>query len=112
MLSAMASTWAIPVVALAIPTAAVWGYAGKIPTVSLATYVAADAVAIPAAAVVGDAGSESIAAEDNTINGMMPTMMWEDDSTVGDGGDVDDDTCSTDFFSGFYGSRWAICNRE
>ena len=65
----------IPAVASAIPTAAVGGYEGKIPTVALATYVAVDAVAIPAVAVVGDAGSESIAVEDNTINGMMPTMM-------------------------------------
>ncbi len=85
------------------------------------------ASAIPAAAVGGDAGSESIVAEDDTISGdginktprnllllidcgwelgsdcdlMMPTMTWEDDSTVGDGGDVEDDACSTDSFSGF-----------
>ena len=68
---------AIPAEASAILTAAVGGDAGKIPTVGSATYAAADAVAIPAAAVVGDAGSESIAAEDDTINGMMPTMMWD-----------------------------------
>jgi len=66
------------------------------------------------AAVVSDAGSESIAVEDDTINGMMPTMMWEDDSTVGDGGDVDDDACSTDSFSGFSdpGGRFAITNES
>jgi len=89
------------VVASAIPTAAVGGYVGKIPTVALATYATADVVVSPAAVVVGDAGSELIAAEDDTINGMMPTMMWEDDSMVGDGGDVVDDACSTDSFSGF-----------
>ena len=69
-------------------------------------------MAIPVAAVVSDAGSESIAVEDDTINGMMPTMMWEDDSTVGDGGDVDDDACSTDFFFRIFGSRRAICHHE
>jgi hypothetical protein len=87
------------------------------------------ALAIPAAAVGGDAGSESIVAEDDTISGdgidktprnllllincgwesgsdcdlMMPTMTWEDDSTVGDGGDVEDDA---DSFSGFLDPRW------
>ena len=41
-------------------------------------------------------------------------MMWEDDSTVGDGGDVDDDACSTDSFSGFLdpGGRFAITNES
>ena len=34
-------------------------------------------MAIHATAVVSDAGSESITAEDDTINGMMPTMMWD-----------------------------------
>jgi hypothetical protein len=45
---------------------------------------------------------------------MMPTMTWEDDSTVGDGGDVDDDACSTDSFSGFLdpGGRFAITNES
>ena len=32
-------------------------------------------MAIHAAAVVSDAGSESITAEDDTINGMMPTIQ-------------------------------------
>ena len=105
---------AISAVASAIPTVAVGGYAGNIPTAALATYAVADTVAIPAAAVVGDAGSESIAMEDDTINGMMPTMMWEDDSMVGDGWDVDDDACSTDSFSGFSdpGGQFAITNKS
>jgi len=116
MASVMASavdTGAIPVVASAIPTATVGGYAGKIPTVLLTTYAVADALAIPTAAVVGDVGSESIATEDDTINGMLPNMMWEDDSMVGDGGDVDDDACSTDSFSGFSdpGGQFAIRTR-
>jgi len=117
MASAMASAVdaeAIPAVALAIPTEAVGGYGGKIPTVALAMYAAADAVAIPVAAIVGEAGSESIAAEDDTINGMMPTMMWEDDSRVGDGGDVHDDACSTDSFSGFSdpGGQFSFTNES
>jgi hypothetical protein len=105
---------AISAVASAIPMAAVWGGVGKIPSVASATYAAADGVAIPAAAVVGDVGSESIAVRDDTINGMMPTMMWEDDSTVGDGGDVDVDACSTDSISGFSdpGGRFAITNES
>ena len=118
MASAMASVvdmGAIPVVASAIPTAVVGEYTGNIiPMVLLAKYAAADAMAIPVVAVVGDAGSESIAAEDNTINGMMPTMMWEDDPMVGDGGDVDDDACSTDTFSRFSdpGGQFAITNES
>ena len=46
---------------------------------------------------------------------MMPTSMtWEDDSTVGDRGDVDDDACSTDSFSGFLdpGGLFAITNES
>ena len=68
---------AIPAEASAILMAAVGGDAGKVPTVGLAMYAAADVVASPVAAVVGDMRSESIAAEDNTINGMMQTMMWD-----------------------------------
>ena len=68
---------AIPAEASVIFMAAVGGDAGKVPTVGLAMYATADAVAIPVAAVVGDTRSESIAAEDDTINGMMQTMMWD-----------------------------------
>ena len=68
---------AIPAETSVILMAAVGGDAGKVPTVGLAMYAAADVVAIPVAAVVGDMRSESIAAEDNTINGMMQTMMWD-----------------------------------
>ena len=104
---------AIPVVVSVIPTAKVGGYAGKIPTVLLTTYAVVDAFAIPTAAVVDDVGSESIATEDDTINGMLPNMMWEDDSMVGDGRDVDDDACSTDSFSEFLdpGGQFAIRTR-
>jgi hypothetical protein len=60
-----------------------------------------DTVAIPVEGVVGDTGS-------------MPTMMWEDYSTVGDGVDVHDNACSTDSFSGFSdpGGRFAITNES
>jgi len=70
----------------------------------VATYAAADAAAIPtgasaihAGAVVGDS-----------------SMTWEADSMVGDGGDVDDDACSTDSFSGFSdpGGQFAITNKS
>ena len=46
--------------------------------------------------------------------GSMPTMMCEDYSTVGDGGDVHDNVCSTDSFSGFSdpGGRFAITNES
>ncbi len=102
--------------------------------------ISAVALAIPAAEVGGDAGSESIVAEDDTISGdgidktprnllllidcgwelgsdcglMMPTMTWEDDSMVGDGGDVEDDACSTDSFSRFLdpGGRFAVTNKS
>ena len=63
-----------------------WGDTRKIPKVAYA--VDDDTVAIPVEGAVGDTGS-------------MPTMMWEDYSTVGDGGDVHDNACSTDSFSGF-----------
>ncbi len=103
---------AIPAVASAIFAAAVGGEAGKFPTVASAMYVAADAaaisavaLAIPAAAVGGDAGDCDL---------MMPTMTWVDDSTVGDGGDVEDDACSTDSFSGFLdpGGQFAVTNES
>jgi hypothetical protein len=46
-------------------------------------------VAIPVEGAVGDTGT-------------MPTTMWDDYSTVGDGGNVHDNACSsTDSFSGF-----------
>ena len=63
--------------------------------------VDADTVAIPVEGAVGDMGS-------------MPTMMWEDYSTVGGGGDVHDNACSTDSFSGFLdpGGRFAITNES
>jgi hypothetical protein len=58
-------------------------------------------VAIPVEGAVGDTGT-------------MPTMMWDDYSTVGDGGNVHDNACSTDSFSGFSdpGGRFAITNES
>jgi hypothetical protein len=64
----------------------VGGGTRKIPKVAYA--VDDDTVAIPVEGAVGDMGS-------------MPTMMWEDYSTVGDGGNVHDNACSTDSFPGF-----------
>ena len=95
---------AISAVVSAIPTAVVGWDAGKIPMVASVVYAAADAaviptvaLAIPMGAVVGDT-----------------SMTWEDDSMIGDGGDVDDDACSTDSFSGFSdpGGRFAITNES
>ena len=79
--------------------AGVGGDTRKIPKVAYA--VDDDTVAIPVEGAVGDTGS-------------MPTMMWEDYSTVGDGGDVHDNACSTDSFSGFSdpGGRFAITNES
>jgi len=66
--------------------AGVGGVTRKIPKVAYA--VDDDTVAIPVEGAVGDTGS-------------MPTMMWDDYSTVGDGGNVHDNACSTDSFSDF-----------
>ena len=70
----------------------------------VATYAAADAAAIPTAASAIHAGA---------VVGDS-SMMWEADSTVGDGGDVDDNACSTDSFSGFSypGGQFAITNKS
>jgi hypothetical protein len=58
-------------------------------------------VAIPVEGAVGDTGT-------------MPTTIWDDYSTVGDGGNVHDNACSTDSFSGFSdpGGRFAITNES
>jgi hypothetical protein len=79
--------------------AGVGGDTRKIPKVVLS--VDDDTVAIPVEGAVGDMGS-------------MPTMMCEDYSTVEDGGDVHDNACSTDSFSGFSdpGGRFAITNES
>ncbi len=79
--------------------AGVGGDTLKIPKVVYA--VDDDTVAIPVEGAVGDTGS-------------MPTMMWEDYSTVGDGVDVHDNACSTDSFSGFSdpGGRFAITSES
>ena len=68
--------------------AGVGGDTQKIPKVAYA--VDDNTVAIPVEGAVGDTGSS------------MPTMMWDDYSTVGDGGNVHDNACSTDLFSGFF----------
>ena len=80
--------------------AGVGGDTRKIPKVAYA--VDDDTVAIPVEGAVGDTGSS------------MPTMMWDDYSTVGDGGNVHDNACSTDSFSGFSdpGGRFAITNES
>ncbi len=78
----------------------VGGDTRKIPKVAYT--VDYDTVAIPVEGAVGYTGS-------------IPTMMWEDYSTtVGDGGDVHDNACSTDSFSGFSdpGGQFAITNES
>ena len=102
--ASVADAVAISAVASAIPTAVVGWDAGKIPTVASVTYVAVDAAAIPAEASAIPAGA--------VVGGA--SMTWEDDSTVGDGGDEDGNACSTDSFSGFSdpGGRFAITNES
>ena len=106
-------------------TVVVMGDMGKIPTVASAESSSADPM-VDATAIstvvskffmAGDGGDTQkipkvvYAVDDNTVaipvegavgdTGSMPTMMWEDYSTVGDGVDVHDNACSTDSFSGF-----------
>ena len=102
--ASVADMVAISGVASAIPMAVVGWDAGKIPTVASVTYVAVDAAAIPAEASAIPAGA--------VVGGA--SMTWEDDSTVGDGGDVDGNACSTDSFSGFSdpGGQFAITNES
>ena len=121
--NAVVDAAAFPMVASVLPKAAVMGDAGKFPAVASTVASEADpvadavtfpavAVAISMAAVMGDAGK--ISAMASTVASVADAMTWEDDSTVGDGGDVDDDACSTDSFSGFVdpGGRFAITNES
>ncbi len=86
----MVDATAISTVVSKFIMAGVGGDTRKIPKVAYA--VDDHTVAIPVEGSVGDTGS-------------MPTMMWEDYSTVGDGGDVHDNACRTDSFSGFSDPR-------
>jgi hypothetical protein len=78
------------------------GVGGDTPKIPKVGAVDEDTVAIPVEGAVDD------------TPGTMPTMMWDDYYTVGDGGNVHDNACSTDSFSGFSdpGGRFAITNES
>jgi len=80
----MVDATAISTVVSKLFMARVGGDTRQIPKVAYT--VDDDTVVIPVEGAVGDMES-------------MTTMMWEDYSTVGDGGDVHDNACSTDSFS-------------
>jgi len=77
------------------------GVGGDTPKIPKVDAVDEDTVAIPVEGAVDDTGT-------------MPTMMWDNYSTVGDGGNVHDNACSTDSFSRFSdpGGRFAITNES